>query len=117
MYSQYPQNRNTPGRHRFLRGGFFIAAVFLMGAIVMLLWNAILPAVTAAKPLSYWQAIGLLVLSRILFGGLRFGRPGWKNGHPGKYRAWREKWVNMSEEERIQFKEAWRRKCGKEEQE
>ena len=56
------------------RGRFFffplipIAAALLFGFVVMLLWNAILPQVVNAAPLSYWQAVGLLVLSRILFG-------------------------------------------------
>lgn len=44
-----------------------LALVF--GYFVMLLWNGVLPHVTAARTISYWQAVGLLVLSRILVGG------------------------------------------------
>lgn len=91
---------------------FFAAAFLLLGAIVMLLWNAILPEVTSARPLSYWQALGLLVLSRILFGGFRFGRPGDKTEYWKKRREWREKWMNMSEEERARFRESWKKRCG-----
>lgn len=116
MYSQHPHSNNRPGPRRLLRGAFFTAALLLLGAIVMLLWNAILPAVTAAKPLSYAQALGLLVLSRILFGGFRFGRPGGPPEYWRKRREWREKWMNMSEEERAQFRDAWRKKCGRGEQ-
>lgn len=93
---------------------FALAALFLGGLVVMLLWNAILPEVTKAGALSYWQAVGLLLLSRILFGNWRGGKPG---SYPSKkqhwkYKAWREKWANMSEEERAQFREQWRKRCG-----
>ena len=92
---------------------FFVAAFLLLGAIIMLLWNAILPEVTSARALSYWQALGLLVLSRILFGSFRFGRPGGAPAYWKNRREWREKWMNMSEEERARFRESWRKRCGR----
>ncbi len=53
-----------------------VAAAALAG-VVMLLWNAVMPAVLAgARVMDYWQALGLLVLCRILFGGFR-GGGGW----------------------------------------
>lgn len=85
------------------------AVAFLLAAVVRLLWNAILPEVMAVQPLSYGQALGLLVLCRILFGGFGF-RGAWRGGPP---RRFREKWMNMDETERAQFKEAWRRRCEK----
>ena len=90
------------------------AAVLLFGALVMWLWNNILPAVLGVGALTYWQAVGLLVLCRILFGGFRGGRPG--GGRPGwSHRGpeWREKWMNMSDEERAKFRAEWRERCGK----
>ncbi len=86
-----------------------LAAVALFGAVVMLLWNAILPPVLGVAVLSYWQAVGLLVLCRILFGGFRGGSPVGK----GRAAHWRGKWQNMSEEDRVRFKEAWRERCNK----
>ncbi|MBL7726117.1 MAG: hypothetical protein JNM68_00450 [Dinghuibacter sp.] len=84
----------------------FIPFVLLAGWVVMLLWNYILPGATGAGELGFGQALGLLVLSRILFG---FPRGGWG----GKHRAqWREKWMSMTDEERIKFKEEWRQRCG-----
>jgi hypothetical protein len=53
--------------------------------------------------------LGLLALSRILFGWPRGGWGG-KGGH------WREKWGQMSDEDRAKFKEEWRRRCGKKEE-
>ncbi len=93
-----------------------IALVFVMaaGGAVMLLWNAILPEVTGfMKPLSFMQAVGILVLSRILFGGFKGGGGPWKNGR--KHQApWKEKMMNMSEEEREKFRQEWKSRCGKE---
>ena len=111
-HSNYSRYNRGAGRRVFIFI-FFAAAFLLLGAIVMMLWNAILPEVTSARPLSYWQALGLLVLSRILFGGFRFGKPGGGSEHWKKRREWREKWVNMSEEERAQFRASWRKRCGK----
>lgn len=92
---------------------FAVAALLLGGLLVMLLWNAILPEVTSVGLLGYWQAVGLLLLSRILFGNWG-GKPGGRNPkqHWQRKKAWREKWMNMSEEERAQFKEKWRKRCG-----
>jgi hypothetical protein len=88
-----------------------VGAVLLFGWVVMLLWNAILPTVTGVSALTYWQAVGLLVLCKILFGGFRGG------GRPpySKTSHWREKWRNMNEEERTQFKAAWRERCSRRE--
>lgn len=85
-----------------------LAAVFLFSAVVMLLWNATLPDVMPVRALSYWQAMGILVLSKILFSG--FGGP---RGHR-KFRGaadLREKYRNMSEEERQRFKSEWKERC------
>ncbi len=89
-----------------------IAAVFLLGLIVMLLWNFIFPPVLHTEKITYSQAVGLLVLCRILFFGYRRGfsnrRPQmWRGGGP----PWRQKWMNMSDEERSKFREEWKKRC------
>ena len=43
--------------------------IALMVWVVMYLWNAILPEVVGVTPITYWQAFGILILSKILFGG------------------------------------------------
>ena len=92
---------------------FFIAAVLLFGTIVMGLWNAILPAVIGVKTITFIQALGILLLSKILFGG--FGRRG--GWHGGRHNAWRnkmqDKWANMTPEEREKFKAEWKNRCGR----
>ena len=92
---------------------FAIGLIFLVGFVVMLLWNAILPDILNAKPLNIWQAIGLLILSKILFGGMRWGGRG-KGGYgPSKRKQWKEKWMNMTPEEREAMKEKWKNRCKK----
>ena len=92
-----------------LFGAAFMAAI---GAVVMYLWNAILPRVVGVNPLGYWDALGLLVLCRILFGSFHGGHKGRGPGKKfGRKKRWMEKWSNMSEEEKAQMKERWRQKC------
>ena len=86
----------------------FVAAAILaaVGGIVMLLWNYILPPVTGVKPLSYWQAVGLLALCRILFG--QFGA-----GRGRRHDIMRERMMGRTHtpEGRERLKELWRERC------
>jgi hypothetical protein len=85
-----------------------VAVLALLSLAVMLLWNSLVPELFRGPRLEYWQALGLLLLSRILFGGLR-GR-GW-HGH-WRQRMWRERWENMTPEERERLREHFQRRCG-----
>lgn len=81
-----------------------VAFVAIGGVIVRLLWNALLPAIFGLPVISFWQAIGLLALSRILFGG--FGMRGC--GPRGYMRRMQE----MTPEERERFRQALRARWG-----
>lgn len=83
-----------------------IGGVLLMGGVVMMLWNAILVPVLHAGMLTFWQALGLFALSRILFGGFKGGPWGGQRGGP-----WKEKWRSLSEEEKMEMKQAWKDRC------
>src|SRR5215213_2592456 len=76
----------------------------LFGLIVMLLWNAILPDVLGVRHITFWQALGLLALCKILFGGFRHGPGG---GFRGGGHPWKHKLMNMTPEERERFKQEW----------
>ncbi|HWH81224.1 MAG TPA: hypothetical protein VNU71_03195 [Burkholderiaceae bacterium] len=85
-------------------GTLLLVAIALaaLGGMVMLLWNAVMPSVfTGARAIDHLQALGLLALSRILFGGFRGG--GWRRGWHG-HAGWRERWRAMTDEEREQFR-------------
>lgn len=87
------------GRHRMGKGIVIGAVLFVvLGLLVMSLWNALLPAILGVKAIGFWQALGILLLSRILFGGLGF-RPGMFGAH----RRMHEQWMNMSPEQREAF--------------
>ena len=76
--------------------------VYLGGEIVMLLWNRILPPLFGWRTVTFWQALGLLALCRILFGGWGGGSGGGK----GRMRhRMRERWEKMTPEERERFRQ------------
>jgi hypothetical protein len=93
-------------------GSLFIAAFLLTGLAVQLLWNWLVPELFNGPLINYYQAFGLLILSRILFKGFFGGHGGCGRGGWGRHYAWKEKWGNMSEEEREKFKQKMRERCG-----
>ncbi|MBK8614287.1 MAG: hypothetical protein IPN85_12595 [Flavobacteriales bacterium] len=101
----------NPWKRPYLFPLFFIVAALALGALVMLLWNAIIPGLTGWAQLNFPQALGLLVLCRILFGGFRGS--GGHGGAPWKRHAeWREKWKGLSDEERSEMRKRWQERCG-----
>ena len=74
----------------------------------MLLWNALLPAVLGVHTITFWQALGLMVLSRILVGGLG----GHGNDRSKSSRPCAGRWERMTPEEREKFREHMRSGCG-----
>ncbi len=81
------------------------AGLFIFGSVVMLLWNALLPGILGAGTITFWQALGILVLSKILFGGFP-GKHGRRGFHRHGYDI-REKLSNLSPEEKEKFKKEW----------
>ncbi|MEM7484356.1 MAG: hypothetical protein AAF348_04035 [Bacteroidota bacterium] len=70
-----------------------IMFIFLMGYVLMLLWNWLMPDIFGLTTLRYWQAIGLLALAKIIFG---FGNKGGsknhkKNKHQNKFKRFCDK--------------------------
>ena len=70
---------------------------FVGGQAVKLLWNWLVPEIFGWRAISFWQAVGLLALCRILFGG--FGRH-------ASYRS------SRTPEERERFRQAMRKRWG-----
>ena len=82
--------------------------IFIGGTIVRLLWNWLLPPLFGWPAVTFWQALGLLALCRILFGG--FG--GHRSHRSGIRRRMEERWEHMSPEERERFRESMRGRFG-----
>ncbi len=85
-------------------------AVFGLGFLVMLLWNALIPDLFHGPVLTFAQAIGLLVLSKILVKGFGFRRNHWR--HSQWRERMQEKMNAMTPEEKERFREQWRKRCG-----
>lgn len=86
----------------------FAGFVALCGAVVMQLWNWLAPALFGWHTITLWQALGILVLSRILFGSWT-GHHG--RGHHGRERG--DHGGDMTPEEREKLREGMRaRWCG-----
>ena len=83
-------------------------AIPVFSFVVMNLWNWLVPPIFGWHSINFWQALGLLVLSKILFGGFRGGP--WRGMH------WRhrmmERWQQMTPEEREKFRDGMRERCG-----
>ena len=102
------------------RKGFKIAGMVLLGIgagagftlAVMLLWNSLIPSIFGLGIISFWQALGLLVLSRLLFGGFGHGGGRGFGGMHHKNRI-REKWMSMTPEQQKEFVDKRKeRMCG-----
>jgi len=79
----------------------FVVLLAGIGFVVMGLWNWLMPGLFGLKLIGYWQALGLIILSKILFGGLRGPR-----GRRGpRLRGWRERWRQRTPEEREKFRQ------------
>lgn len=48
-----------------------IAILFVLGLVLRVLWNSTVPDVFGAKPVTTWQAVKLLFIASMLFGGHR----------------------------------------------
>jgi len=74
---------------------------FIGGEIVLHLWNWLLPPLFGWRQITFWQALGVLVLCRILFGG-----HGWHgSGRSNFRRRMRERCEHMTPEERERFRQ------------
>ncbi|MGA9587567.1 MAG: hypothetical protein WBQ95_19710 [Terracidiphilus sp.] len=87
---------------------FIVLCGWIFGEIVMNLWNWLLPPLFGWHQVGFWQALGLLVLCRILFGGFRNGAP--RGSRPKRRSA--EQWEKMTPEERERFRQSWWSRCG-----
>jgi hypothetical protein len=81
--------------------GGFLLFVALGGEVVRQLWNWLLPPIFGWRQITFWQALGMLALCRILFGG--FGGHGFSRSNAR---------ARMTPEERERFRQGMRRRCG-----
>jgi hypothetical protein len=94
----------TMKQHHFLRALkvllIVVVAGALLGFVIMNLWNWLMPPLFSLRVITFWQALGLFVLGKLLLGGFHRhhgGRPRWG-------RQMRERWAQMSPEDRERFR-------------
>ena len=80
-----------------------VLVAFLGGEIVRLLWNALLPPLFGFREITFWQALGLLALSRILFGGLGLHGSSRRTARRRIEERVAERWEQMTPEQRERF--------------
>src|SRR6266403_400883 len=85
--------------------------IFLGGELVLHLWNWLLPPLFGWRQITFWQALGLLALCRILFGG--WGGHGSPRSNIRRRIKERmdERWERMTPEEREKFRQSFRGRC------
>jgi hypothetical protein len=88
--------------------GALLLFIAIGGAVVQQLWNWLAPSIFGWRQITFWQAVGLLALCRILFG--RVGGRGF--GRSNVRRRIAERWERMSPEERERFRDGMRGRCG-----
>jgi hypothetical protein len=86
---------------------FFVGMAALITWILMLLWNWLMPLIFDLTTITFWQALGLLIMSKILFGGFGGGKKGgkWNGSHSGggwKHK-FKHKWANMSGDDKMKW--------------
>ena len=95
--------------------------IFVGGEIVKLLWNWLLPPLFGLHQITFWQGLGILILARILFGGIGRHGSSYPPGLRGRMRErmaermgqrMGERWERMTPDERERFRQAMRGRCG-----
>ncbi|MGD0301481.1 MAG: hypothetical protein ABSE86_30760 [Bryobacteraceae bacterium] len=89
-----------------------VAFIALGGELVLLLWNWLLPPLFGWHQITFWQALGILALCRILFGGWG-GHGSGRSKFRGRMRdRMGKRWEQMTPEERERFQQGMRGRCG-----
>src|SRR5688572_6658632 len=114
---------NKTVKYILIGTGIAILCIAGFGLFIWLfqyLWNWLVPGIIGWRAISYWEALGLFILSKMLFKGITWNNNRgshwnrhWKAKWNEKWNAkWREKWDTMSPEDRDRFKQKMREKCG-----
>ena len=100
-----------------------VVVAYVGGEVVRMLWNWLLPPLFGVPEVSYWQALGLLALSRVLVGGFGLGGSGHHSGSRWKQREadrmadrmverFAERFEQMTPEQRERVRQQMRERFG-----
>jgi hypothetical protein len=92
------------------------AFLSLISFAVMQLWNCLLPGIMHVTTITFWQAMGIFILCKILFGFGHKGGRGWggRGGAPWMRAKMEERFKSMTPEQKEKFKQKMRDRanCG-----
>ncbi len=103
-----PRFRHRNRKKLWLAFPIGIGLAFLLVWFVQWLWNMLLPEILGVKSITYWQAFGILILSKILFGGFHGGGRG-KDRFKDKCNR---EMPQMTNDDKERFREEWRKRFG-----
>jgi len=97
----------------FLGVGLAVVNTLVFGIVVKLLWNWLMPAIFGLGEISYWQAFGIVILSKLLFGAFGHRHKDHSNHFHKKFTGWKEDFrADKKEDEMIEgwkhYKQYWR---------
>ena len=97
----------------FMGIAFAVVFALVFGIVVKLLWNWLMPAIFGLGEISYWQAFGIVVLCKLLFGAFGHHHKDRTNHFHKKYPDWKEDFhADKKEDEMIEgwkhYKQYWR---------
>lgn len=106
-------------RAAYVFGWVFLGVVFavvfalVFGIVVKLLWNWLMPAIFGLGEISYWQAFGLVILAKLLFGAFGHRHKDHHNHFQKKFSDWKEECcTDRIDDEMIKdwkhYKQYWR---------
>jgi len=84
---------------------FVIAAILIFPAITMLLWNWLIPVLFSGPVISYWQALGLIILSKILFSGGPRGRHHHRHSRSNQWKSHLREKIEFTQQNKHQVAE------------
>jgi len=90
-----------------------VTFIWIGGELVMHLWNWLAPELFGLRAISFWQALGLLALCRILFGSLGLGGGGNRNSSRRMEGRMADRWEQMTPEERERFRQGLHDRSGR----
>jgi hypothetical protein len=87
MCNKHNHQKTNHKTWRFIFGlPLILAFITLAGYVFMLLWNSVVVDIFNIKMITYWQSIGLLLISKLIFGGFHHNHCGF--GHRMMHRRY-----------------------------
>ncbi|MBC8191759.1 MAG: hypothetical protein ISR87_03180 [Candidatus Marinimicrobia bacterium] len=87
-------------------GFFVVAAIIVFPAVTMLLWNWLIPTLFSGPVITYWQALGLILLSKILFSSGHGGSRHSKYHNNGPWKSHLREKIELKHNQEVQTDEA-----------